>query len=254
MEALAYTVPVAAASLQTDLDRVRRRIADAARCAGRDPAAVELLAVTKAVGAPMALALCRLGQLDLGENRLEGLAEKARYLAQAGVRPRWHFIGHLQRNKARRVVALADVIHSVDSLRLLETIARVAADQGRRPAIYLELRSSEAEGRHGFAAAELAEAALRAGALEHVDLLGLMNIAPLPTSGDGGDAARESFEALAELAAGLEAEPPTAACFPNGRVRLSMGMSADLELAVAAGSHLVRVGSALFEGSEEVAR
>ncbi|MAF66365.1 MAG: YggS family pyridoxal phosphate-dependent enzyme [Planctomycetes bacterium] len=251
MEALAYTQPVAAADLQANLDRVRGRIDHAARVAGRSPSTVSLLCVTKAVAPATALALCRLGQGELGENRLEGLTEKVEHFAGAGVRPRWHFIGHLQRNKARRVVSLADVIHSVDSLRLLETIERVAADLGRHPGIYLELRASEAEGRHGLCADELDEAVRRAGALEHVRLLGLMNIAPLPVAGEDG---RASFDDLARMAAALEAAPDTAACFHQGRVRLSMGMSGDLEQAVAAGSHLVRVGSALFEGLEEATR
>ena len=252
MESLAYTLPVAPASLQDNLDRVRRRIGAAAHAAGRDPSAVELLCVTKSVTPATALALCRLGQHELGENRLDGLSEKAEHLASAGAHARWHFLGHLQRNKARRVVALAEVIHSVDSLRLLETIERVASDLDRRPAIYLELRTSRTEGRHGFRADEVLEAARRAGSFGHVRLLGLMNIAPLPAPGVEG--ARASFDALAALAAELEADPGSAAHFHEGRVRLSMGMSGDLEPAVAAGSHMVRVGSALFEGLEEMTR
>jgi uncharacterized pyridoxal phosphate-containing UPF0001 family protein len=118
-------------SLETNLARVRQRIARAASRAGRDPAAVALVAVTKDVSAELAAELCRLGQLDLGENRAADLALKAAELAALG--PRWHFIGHLQRNKARRVVELAHSVHAIDSLRILETVDRVAGEIGRRP-------------------------------------------------------------------------------------------------------------------------
>src|SRR5262249_17964920 len=97
-------------------------MAAAARAAGRDPSEGRLLAVTKSVPAGAAADLCHLGTLDLGESRADELAAKHAHLARAGLAPRWHFVGHLQRNKARRVLRLADEIHSVDSAALWEIL------------------------------------------------------------------------------------------------------------------------------------
>jgi uncharacterized pyridoxal phosphate-containing UPF0001 family protein len=120
--------------LRKNREDVRSRVLEAARKAGRPGDCVRLLAVTKAVPCEVALGLAKLGQLDLGENRLPSLEEKAHFFEQAGQSVRWHFVGHLQRNKARRVARLADEIHAVDSLALLETLARIRdeEDQAKR--------------------------------------------------------------------------------------------------------------------------
>lgn len=235
------------ATLESNLRATLDAIEAAARRAGR-PGSVELLAVTKSVGPRTAAELVRLGQRDLGENRLASLDAKREELARAGLEATWHFIGPIQRNKARKVVQSSEVLHAVDSLRLVDTLERVAAEEGRRVRVYLEVKLSPEESKHGLEPAELREAVRRAGAAEPLTLLGLMTMAPLPPEGDEGRAAREVFERLAELARGLEAEPEHAACFEGGRVRLSMGMSGDFEAAIAAGSDVVRIGGALFQG------
>lgn len=225
---------------------VRARVAAACRAAGRPAESVRVVAVTKSVSPAVAAALARLGEGELGENRADELERKARHLASLGLAPRWHFLGHLQRNKARRVVRLADELHSVDSLRLIELLRRLGAEEGRLPGLWLEVALTGEEAKTGFAPAELAPAVEAAAGLP---LRGLMTMAELrPDDARRRARAREVFERLAELARGLPAE-----AFAGGRPQLSMGMSGDFEEAIAAGAGVVRIGSAFFETAEEPA-
>ena len=229
--------------LSKNVRSVRDRINAAARDAGRPSGSVRLIAVTKSVSPGVALALARTGERELGENRLPSLEEKARAFQEAGRSVRWHFIGHLQRNKARRVARLATAIHAVDTPALLATLGRVCAEEGVAPALYLQVKLTDEEAKHGLAPealGELVPEAARAG----LRLAGLMTMAPLA---GGVAAAAPVFERLAALAAELDP-----AAFLEGRPRLSMGMSGDLEPAIAAGAHDVRVGTALFEGVREL--
>ena len=215
------------------------------------------MGVTKTVTPDLAAELFRLGVHDLGESRVQVLAEKVAYFEQQGLSATWHMIGHLQRNKARRAVLLADEIHSVDSAALLETLERIAGEEGRRPRIWLEVKLVERESRGGLSPAELPALFARAVACEHLEVCGLMTMAAPPpaktaeTPTEGGevaphqDPARVVFEALRALGEALPAAE-VARCH-GGRVRYSMGMTQDFEAAIAAGSHLVRVGSALFK-------
>ncbi|MEE8467781.1 MAG: YggS family pyridoxal phosphate-dependent enzyme [Planctomycetota bacterium] len=228
--------------LEENLYDVRQRIANAARAAGRVPGEVQLLPVTKAVDVATARALVDLGELELAENRAHGLQAKALALAGCGVR--WHFIGHLQRNKAARVVRHAHVIHSVDSARLVSTLQRLAREEDRLLGIYLQVDFTGEATKHGLDQEQLAEALAVAGRSPSLELLGLMAMAPLHGTANRG--AREVFERVAALAADLQAAD--AARFVDGRCRLSMGMSGDLAEAVRAGSTCVRVGGALFRG------
>jgi pyridoxal phosphate enzyme (YggS family) len=228
---------------------VKERIAAACGRAGRPAEQVELLAVTKKVSPRLAAALVQLGQTSLAENRAQELERKCEALSAQGQHPDWHFIGTLQRNKARRIVQLANTLHSVDSLRLLETVDRLAGELGKRPRLYLQVNVSHESQKHGFEPEELPEAVQAAAAAPHVELLGLMGMAPRLAAADPDGrqrAARASFDELTALGA---AQP--GALFLHGEPRYSMGMSADLEQAVAAGSHVVRIGTALFEGLEE---
>ena len=243
-------LPSVPSVLRANLERVRERIARACRASGRAADEVRLLAVTKGVPAEFAVELARAGQLDLGENRVEALERKAELLAAAGIAPSWHLIGHLQRNKARRALRWADVVHSVDSTRLLESLERLAAERGRSLDVFLELKLVALEERTGFEPAALPEAARLAARLPHLRLRGLMTIAepdPLARAGELATRtlARTCFARLRELGAALPAEH-----FAAGRVELSMGMSSDLEAAIHEGAHWVRVGSALFEGAQ----
>lgn len=215
------------------------------RSAGRSPEEVRLIAVTKAVSCELAEALFRQGCHDLGENRLPEFERKHAWFAERGLQPRWHFIGHIQRNKARRIASLAHEIHSVDSLRLLETLNQVCQGSAQRPGLYLQLKLNEEPNKGGLQPAELAaalEAADQPGALP---LLGLMTMAPLVEPERAASEAARTFQALAQLASELPSER-----FQGGRPQLSMGMSGDFDQAIQAGAHALRIGSALFRESK----
>jgi len=224
-----------------NLAEVRERIAAAARAAGRDPQTVTLVAVTKYVDAATTQLVVDAGCLDLGESRPQQLWEKAAALSTAAVR--WHLIGHLQRNKVRRTLPNVALIHSGDSLRLLEEINREAETAARdRPVpLLLEVNVSGEPAKHGFAPDALPPLLDAIAALRQLDVRGLMAMARLD---DDHAAARHDFAALRELRDRLRSAW-------HGRFSLdalSMGMSGDFEQAVAEGATIVRVGSALFEG------
>jgi pyridoxal phosphate enzyme (YggS family) len=227
---------------------VRARAADAARRSGRSPDAVLLVAVTKSVAPETAAALARLGQLDLGESRAAELERKAEHLRALDLRPRWHFVGHLQGNKVRRVVAVADAIHSIDSLRVLEAVDRAAAELGRQPEIWIQVKLADEPAKDGLDPRELPAVVERAAELAHVRLAGLMAIGPLlPDATARGGAARVVFRELALLARDLASGAGMREALSFEKMRTSMGMSEDFEAAIEEGSDLVRVGSALFE-------
>ncbi|MEV0940676.1 YggS family pyridoxal phosphate-dependent enzyme [Micromonospora wenchangensis] len=228
------------AALAAGLAAVRARIADACAAAGRDPSGVTMIAVTKTYPAGDAVALAGLGVTDLGENRDQEAAPKAAEVAAAGAAVRWHFIGQLQRNKARSVVRYADVVHSVDSVRLARALG-TAAEAGRdRPLTTLVQVSLDGDPARGGALPGTADperglgpvAEALAGA-EALRLAGLMAVAPL------GWEPERAFARLAEVAAEFRVGYPTATV-------LSAGMSGDLEAAIGYGATHVRVGSALL--------
>ncbi len=230
----------AAGDLARQRQAVLARIDGAARAAGRDPRDVRLVAVTKHVSSETVHGLYDAGQRDFGENRVDELVRKVESFAAArpsGERPRWHFIGHLQRNKLRRAAPWIDVLHSVDSLRLLEALADCAQATGRSPELFFQVKLTAEARKGGFLPAELGPALERARALS-LPVRGLMGMAPLADESLAG--ARDAFERLSRLSTELPAAAFAA------RPELSMGMSRDLELAIAAGADLVRVGSDLF--------
>jgi PLP dependent protein len=233
------------AELERDLAAVRARIRDACGRAGRDPTGVTLVAVTKSVGPDAITALLELGVRDIGENRQQSAFSRlplvpllAGRFAEPPARDddaRLHFIGPLQRNKAARVAAVFDVIHSVDSLRLAETLGRAA---GSGLEIFIQVNVAGEAQKQGLDPADAAQAAAiaRAGG---VTVLGLMCMAPL---GSSAEEARPHFRALAALARHWLAE----GVLPASATGLSMGMSGDYEAAIEEGATHVRVGSALF--------
>jgi pyridoxal phosphate enzyme (YggS family) len=225
--------------LRANRQRVLTRLALAARAAGRALESIRCVAVTKSASPDCAVELCALGQLDLGESRADELERKARWLAARGLPAVWHFVGHLQRNKARRVLRIADYIHSVDSLELVETLERLAAEERRRPKIFLQVNTSGEARKSGFQPGEVAAAAARARSAPHLELAGLMTMGPLEDDADHGGA-RRAFDVLASLAADIARSGAP-------RPALSMGMSDDLEPAIAAGADWVRIGRAWFE-------
>jgi hypothetical protein len=206
--------------LKRNLEDVRRRIREACARAGRDPAGVALIVVTKSAPPEAFPALASLGVGDIGENRpIEGLE---RVGGLSGFRR--HMIGHVQTNKVKKVLAWADVLHSVDRPALVDELAR----HNKKLPAYVQINVS-GEGTKGGFRPEEAEAAA-AAARKAVDLVGLMTMAP------AGADARPVFRRLRELAARC------------GVAGLSMGMTQDFEAAVEEGATCVRIGSAIFEG------
>lgn len=227
------------ARLRTNLASVRERLARAAVRSGRPPGSVRLVAVTKTIPPEWTRALVALGQIDLGENYPQELWQKVESLS--GLRARWHLIGHLQSNKAKRTLPLAAALHGVDSLPLLQSLdelaQRLALDNP--PAIFLQVNVSGEEAKHGWTPEQILAEADALAAIRLVPIVGLMGMAAL-----GGEAeeARPAFVRLRELRDQLRERTglPLA--------DLSMGMSNDFEVAVEEGATWVRIGSALFEG------
>lgn len=231
----------ARAQLARNRDRIHARIQAAAARAGRDATDIQLIAVTKSVAPEVALELFALGEHDLAENRLPSLDAKLAAFVEQEPGPTWHFIGHLQRNKARRVVERSAVIHSLDSLRLITHVDRIAGELGLTPKVFLQVKLNDEVAKSGLLPSELAPAVTAAREAHHLDLAGLMCMAPLlagASSAERREAAKQTFNAARELKERL-GEP---------ELGLSMGMTGDFEEAITAGSTQVRIGSAFFEG------
>jgi pyridoxal phosphate enzyme (YggS family) len=227
--------------LASRLQRVEERLRAACRRAGRERAEVTLVAVTKTVPPEVAAQLVGLGVAHLGESRPQELWRKAAALPRS---VRWHLIGHLQRNKIDRTLPLVEMIHSVDSLRLLAALDEEAGKQGRTPAVLLEVNASGEASKHGFAPHDLPGVAARVSGVRHLQVRGLMTMA---APADDPRACRPTFAALRGLRDRLRGELPP----PHTLEHLSMGMSGDFEVAVEEGATLVRLGSVLFEGLGE---
>jgi PLP dependent protein len=221
--------------LAENLDRVEERLLAACRRAGRSRAEVTLVAVTKTATVEAAAALVELGVRDLGEGRPQELWRKAAVLPAA----RWHLIGHLQRNKIDRTVPLVSLIHSVDSLRLMDAVDGFGRKGGSPIPVLLEVNCSGEASKGGFRPDELPALGDKAAALTGISIRGLMAMAPF------FDNPRECRPVFAELRK-LRERLRIAAGLPLPH--LSMGMSNDFEEAVAEGATLVRIGTTLFEG------
>jgi PLP dependent protein len=217
--------------------RVCGRIEQACRRAGRSPSDVRLVAVTKSAEVGWIEALVALGVRDLGESRPQQLGQRAMLFDKS---VRWHLVGHLQRNKVRKVLPLVSWIHSVDTLPLLQRLDEVAGELGLKPRLLLEVNVSGETAKNGFRPNELVTGWPAITAVSHVEIAGLMTMAPWAES---GEAARPIFASLHALRDDLAAKSPATA-LPE----LSMGMSGDFEVAVEEGATLVRIGTSLFEG------
>ena len=215
------------------LELVRQRIRRAALAANRDPGAVRLIAVSKTKPASCIREAYAAGQRDFGENYAQELHEKARELSDLPDL-RWHFIGHLQSNKAKMVAPIAHVIHSVDSASLVRELERRLASGGRSPMeVLVEVNVGGEAQKHGVSPESLATLLDLVHEAPHLRLKGLMTIPP-----NDPERARRAF---ADLAA-LREKHGGAARLPE----LSMGMSQDLDDAIAGGATMVRVGTAIF--------
>lgn len=220
--------------ISTRLERVRAQIVAAAQTAGRDPAEVQLVAVSKTQDVPSVRKALDDGQNTFGESRAQELVAKAPLLPSS---TRWHFIGHLQRNKIRKILPLVELIHSVDSMELAQDIDRIAEELGLFPRILLEVNVAGEVAKFGFKPDALREQFETLLTLPRVQVEGLMTIAPFA---ERPDDARPFFTKLRDL----RDEVATGSGVPLAT--LSMGMSGDFVVAIEEGATLVRVGTAIF--------
>lgn len=223
----------AAGSIAERAAAVRERIARACARAGRDPASVRLIAVSKTFGPEAVAEALAAGIREFGENRVQEALAKipavAELAAQRGLpAPTWHLVGHLQTNKARAAAGAFAILHGINSTRLLQALDRAAAASTR---VLLEVNVAGEPTKFGFAPEDVAGAVALAQTLPHIEVAGLMTVAP---RAEDPEAVRPVFRGLAELARQL------------GLPELSMGMTEDFEVAIEEGATMVRIGRAIF--------
>ena len=224
-------------SIADNVARIRAEMAAAARAAGKDPAAITLVAASKMNDAARVREAIAAGVDVCGENRVQEMLEKQAQGAYEGAP--LHFIGHLQKNKVKQVVGLASLIHGVDSLALLEVIDRCAEKRGMTQEVLLEVNIGAEESKSGFAPEEIPAALSSAAAFSHIRVRGLMCI---PPAGRSEEENRLFFTKMNKLFVDNSGKK-----YDNVSMDfLSMGMSADFACAIACGSNMVRVGSAIF--------
>ncbi len=217
------------------LPEIQDRISDAAGRSGRASDEVTLVAVTKAHPIEAVQAALSHGLFDLGENRTEELARK-RATVEDG-RARWHMIGHVQRRKAPRLVGIADLVHSIDSVRLAERLSKAAVEAGEVVPVLVQVNTSGEESKSGFQGGGLKDEVLSVLVLPGLEVRGLMTMAPF-TSEEAS--LRRTFEAVRMLHEEFRALEGY--CGDH----LSMGMTNDFEIAIEEGSTMIRIGTALF--------
>ncbi len=222
------------AEIAENLERVREQIAQAATKAGRTADEIELVAITKTHPAERVREAIEAGQKLFGESRVQEARVK---IPELPSNLRWHFVGHLQKNKIRHALPLFELIHSVDSLALAQEINRMAEEEGLHPRVLLEVNVAGEGSKFGFAPGTLREQMETLLALPRLSIEGLMTIPPLA---EEREASREFFAQLRELRDALETE------FEVKLSQLSMGMTSDFMVAIEEGATLVRVGTAIF--------
>ena len=221
-------------SIAENLERVREQIAQAAARAGRVAEEIELVAITKTHPAEKVREAIEAGQALFGESRVQEARAK---IPELPSNLRWHFVGHLQKNKIRHALPLFEMIHSVDSLDVAQDINRIAGEQGMHPRVLLEVNVAGEGSKFGFSPDKLRDQMEELLALPRLSILGLMTIPPLA---EEAEASRKYFVQLRELRDRLQTE------FHVDLAQLSMGMTEDFAVAVEEGATLVRVGTAIF--------
>jgi hypothetical protein len=234
------------------VERVKDTINSTCVRVGRDPQEVKLVVVTKSATIEAIKEVIRLGFTELGENRVQQLkkvsAEVAGFLQEQDGNPKkinWHMIGHLQRNKVRHVLPIACLIHSVDTLRLAEEISDSAAKLDLYPRVLLQVNTSNEPQKYGVPMAAATHLAEQIETLPNLRLIGLMTMAPLTHN---KDLVRSCFARARELFVEMRGEKVVGPDFTE----LSMGMSSDYEVAIEEGATILRIGSAIFAGYEQL--
>lgn len=222
--------------IKEQLEEVRKNIEAACKRAGRDPKEVTLIAVSKTKPVPMLEEAYEAGARDFGENKVQEIVQKKPELPED---IRWHMIGHLQRNKVHQVMGKAVLIHSVDSLRLAEQIETEAAKKDMVADILLEVNVAKEESKFGMMPEDVEEMAGQIAALPHLQIEGLMTIAPFV---DDQEKNRPVFRKLYQLSVDIKKKN-----IDNVNMGvLSMGMTGDYQVAVEEGSTMIRVGTGIF--------
>jgi pyridoxal phosphate enzyme (YggS family) len=219
------------------LTEVRARIVRAARSAGRDPSSITLVAVSKTFPLTAIREAYEAGQRDFGENRVQEAVDKIGAATDLSIR--WHLLGHLQTNKARRAAALFATIQSVDSLELLQKLDAAAAEAERQPDFLIQVDLAGEASKFGVRPEDVPRMLEAAARCRAGRVVGLMTLPPAPEKQED---ARPWFRQLRELRDGWLASGVPASMLRE----LSMGMSGDFEVAVQEGATLVRVGTAIF--------
>jgi len=224
--------------LSARLTAVRERIAAAATACGREAEEVRLIAISKTHPASVIRTLIQLGATDLGENRVQEAEEKIAEIGREHVR--WHLVGHLQANKARRAVNLFEVIHSLDSVDLAQRLDRLCGEEGREKLpVLIQVDLGHEETKSGIDESELTHMVEGIQSLTHLELIGLMT---LPPFFDDTEQSRPFFRRLREL----RDELGSRGAFGDRKGELSMGMTHDFEVAIQEGATMVRIGTAIF--------
>ncbi len=224
-------------SIQSRLERVNDRIKQAALSSGRDPKTVKLVAVSKTVPLDRVQAGIKAGLTDLGENYVQEAREKIEALS--GEKVSWHFIGHLQSNKAKYAVKLFDLLHSVDSIKLAKEIDRRARALGKVQPVLIQVNISGEETKSGIDTEKALELTREISPLENLAVRGLMT---MPPYFNAPDRVRPYFRALRSLQGLIREE-----AIPHVEMtELSMGMTGEFETAIEEGATLVRIGTAIF--------
>src|SRR5215510_7974681 len=224
--------------LAVRLADIRARLAAAAQRSGRQPDDVRLIAISKTHPASIVRQVCQLGATDFGENRVQEAEGKIAEIGRDKVR--WHLVGHLQANKARRAVNLFDVIHSIDTLDLAKRLDRLCAEEKRDTLpVLIQVDLGHEETKSGVDESELTHLVEGLGPLTHLKLIGLMT---LPPFFDDPEQSRSFFRRLSEL----RDELGSRGAFGNRQGELSMGMTHDFEIAIQEGATMVRIGTAIF--------
>ncbi|WP_419176757.1 YggS family pyridoxal phosphate-dependent enzyme [Desulfosediminicola sp.] len=224
-------------SIDTNLKAIYDKINTVALSCGREPDEIQLVAVSKRFPVTAIEEAYAAGHTVFGENYIQEAEEKA---AQLGGKCTLHFIGHLQRNKAKIAARIFDVIETIDSFKLANTLNRHLEDLGRSMKILLQVNIGEDEKKSGMAAQQTEQLLREIGQLPHLEVIGLMTMPPFT---DDPEDARPYFRQLKQLADSLAGK----GLFANERrVELSMGMSNDYHVAIEEGATIIRVGTAIF--------
>ena len=225
--------------IKSNLIKVRERIAQAAKRSGRTPEAIQLVAVSKTVPTEKIIAAVDAGITDIGENRVQEAVQKHQAVNSLFKTIKWHLVGHLQRNKVRQALEIFDMIHSVDSFRLMDAIEKRAAQMDKVVDVLVEVNTSGEATKYGIKPEEIVHFMERTSQYEHLRIRGLMTIGLFS---DDPEATRLCFQQLRTLrdkVANLN--------LPRIEMKyLSMGMTNDFEVAIEEGSNIVRIGTAIF--------